>query len=61
MPAILAMLAEKYRAESLQSQAWPARTNMARSYKYGQFVQMARLYGAWIEFLTFKRCVYGYS
>ena len=45
----------------LQSRAWPARTNMASSYKYGQLVQMARLYGAWIEFLTFKRCVYGYS
>jgi len=34
MPAILAMLAEKCRAESLQSQAWPARTNMARSYRW---------------------------
>ncbi len=45
----------------LQSRAWPARTNMASSYKYGPLVQMARLYGAWIEFLTFKRCVYGYS
>ncbi len=42
-------------------QIWPARTNMASSYKYGPLVQMARLYGAWIEFLTFKRCVYGYS
>ncbi len=34
MPAILAMLAEKYRAESLQSQAWPART-VASSYGDG--------------------------